>query len=356
LARTWKLILVDQETVSKHFELLKGRKPLPLQHHESYPPKYYYDPTARLTYHVTESAQAILCEQTHPFTQLVDISPLRRLTFLDLIAEHQHPGTQTLPKEFSRWRFTRLESPHITNTPKQETSFHLTHTPEIEYQSALLPTEEESHSDSDTDTDSDTDNMAWDKEVKLNPPLEFSGSADKACDFLRQVELYLTCKKGQFKDDKACITWTLSFIRGGPGGVWAGEYIDKITGGATSPSWSEFKQEFKDYFFPKNKAQDAWNKLKRLVQGRSLAQDYITSFNAIVAMTDYPAINQIKAFKDGLLPSLKHTIMVTRDVLPTTLKAWQDLAIRLDQNKRTDEYKASLRQGKGRYIRKKVPG
>jgi len=94
-----------------------------------------------------------------------------------------------------------------------EVLLHLTHTPEIEYQSALLPVELEDPSDpSSSDSDSDTDNMAGDKETKMNPPPEFSGSAEKARNFLRQVELYLTCKKDQFKDDTACIAWTLSFI------------------------------------------------------------------------------------------------------------------------------------------------
>jgi len=54
--------------------------------------------------------------------------------------------------------------------------------------------------------------MAGDKETKMNPPPEFSGSAEKARDFLRQVDLYITCKKDQFKDDTARIAWTLSFI------------------------------------------------------------------------------------------------------------------------------------------------
>jgi len=67
-------------------------------------------------------------------------------------------------------------------------------------------------------------------------------------------------------------------------------------------------------------------------------------------MMDYPEVALIEAFKDGLMPSLKQMIMVTRDTLPTTLKEWQDLAVRLDQNKRTNEYEISLKQGKGRYL------
>jgi len=43
-------------------------------------------------------------------------------------------------------------------------------------------------------------------------------------------------------------------------------------------------------------------------------------------------------------------IMITRDTLPTTLKEWQDLAVRLDQNRRTNEYEMLLKQGKGRYL------
>jgi len=173
LARTWKLILVDQENCFKTLRLLKGRKPLPLQHHESYPPKYYYDPTARLTYHVTESAQAILCEQTHPFTQLVDISPLRRLTFLDLIAEHQHPGTQTLPKEFSRWRFTRLES-HTSPIPPNKKLLSTSLTLQKSNINRPFYLLKKNHIQIQTQIPIQI-LITWlgTKKVKLNPPLEF---------------------------------------------------------------------------------------------------------------------------------------------------------------------------------------
>jgi len=50
-------------------------------------------------------------------------------------------------------------------------------------------------------------------------------------------------------------------------------------------------------------------------------------------MMDYPEVALIEAFKDGMVPSLKQMIMVTRDTLPTTLKTWQDWPVRLDQNR-----------------------
>jgi len=196
--------------------------------------------------------------------------------------------------------------------------------------------------------------MAGDKETKMNPPLEFSRSAEKACDFLWQVDLYITCKKDQFKDDTACIVWTLSFIQGGPGGVWAGNYIDVLTTALTTtttpPTWAEFRTDFINKFYPKNESQEVCNKLKRLLQGRSLAQDYVTGFNTLAAMLDYPKISLIEVFKDGLTPSLKQMIMVTRDTLPTMLEKWQDLAVHLDQNRKTNEYETSLKQGRGRYL------
>jgi len=67
-------------------------------------------------------------------------------------------------------------------------------------------------------------------------------------------------------------------------------------------------------------------------------------------MTEYPEVALVEAFKDGMLPSLKQMIMVTRDTLPTTLQEWQDLAVRLDQNRRTNDYETSLKQGRGRYL------
>jgi len=214
-------------------------------------------------------------KKTHPFTKLVEVTPLRRVAYLDPVLEHLKPEEHTPPREHARWRFTRLESPQVatTSTPKPEVSLRLTHTPELEYQSALLPAEPEEPTDpSSSDSDSDTDDMAGDKEAKMNTPPEFSRSAEKARDFLWQVDLYLTCKKDQFKNDTSRITWALSFMRGGPGGVWAGNYIDALTNAtATSspPSWTQFRAEFIDKFFPKNEKQEARNKLKHLLQGEA---------------------------------------------------------------------------------------
>jgi len=67
-------------------------------------------------------------------------------------------------------------------------------------------------------------------------------------------------------------------------------------------------------------------------------------------MTNYPEVALIEAFKDGMLPSLKQMIMVTRDTLPATLKEcriWQYAWI---QNRRTNDYEISMKQGKGRYL------
>jgi len=357
-----KQILIDQEAVTKQTEAIKSYTPLPLQHHETYPSGYHYDSITHYTYHITPSSQAILCQDIHLFTKLIDV-PLRLLDYLDPVTEHQQQGLSTPPHKLARWRFTNLESPQVatSSTPKVETPLRLTHTPEVEYQSALLSVELEeptdpSSSDSDSDSDSDNDSMAGDKENKMNPPPEFSGSTEKARDFLWQVDLYITCKKDQFKDNTARIVWTLSFIRGGPGGVWAGEYIDQLTAAldpnstTTPPTWKQFRTNFTTKFFPKNETQEVRNKLKCLLQRRSSAQDYVTGFNTLAAMTDYPEVALIEAFKDGMVPSLKQMIMVTRDTLPIMLEKWQDLAVCLDQNKRTNKYEISLKQGRGRYL------
>src|SRR5882724_8954636 len=207
-----KQLLINQEAVAKQTEAIKGYTPLPLQHHETYPSGYYYDSVTRYTYHVTPSSQAILCQDTHPFTKLIDV-PLRLMEYLDPVEEYQQPELSMPPHEITRWRFTRLQSPQVatSSTPKAEISLSLTRTPEIEYQSVLLTAEPEEPTDpssSNSDSDSDTDSMAGDKETKMNPPPEFSGSAEKARDFLWQADLYITCKKDQFKDDTTCIVWT----------------------------------------------------------------------------------------------------------------------------------------------------
>jgi len=51
LASKLKLNLLDQETVTKQIQALQGQTPLALQHHESYPLGYRYDPITQYTYH-----------------------------------------------------------------------------------------------------------------------------------------------------------------------------------------------------------------------------------------------------------------------------------------------------------------
>ena len=97
LASEWRLSVLDQQTVTEQIKVLQGQTALVLQHHESYPSGYHYNPITGYTYHVTESSQAILCEATHLFTKLVDVTPLRQLEYLDPIAQHQHPETTTPP-------------------------------------------------------------------------------------------------------------------------------------------------------------------------------------------------------------------------------------------------------------------
>jgi len=89
--------------------------------------------------------------------------------------------------------------------------------------------------------------MAGDKETKMNPPPEFSGSAEKARDFLRQVDLYITCKKDQFKDDTARIGVDFVFHMRRTWRSLAGEYmthsltaLDPLS--TTTPqTWAQFR-------------------------------------------------------------------------------------------------------------------
>src|SRR5882724_6295015 len=110
-----KQILIDQEAITKQTKAIKSYTLLPLQHHETYPSGYYYDSITHYTYHVTPSSQAILCQDTHPFTRLVDV-PLRPMDYLDPVTEHQQPGLNTPPHELARWRFTRLVSPQVATS------------------------------------------------------------------------------------------------------------------------------------------------------------------------------------------------------------------------------------------------
>jgi len=153
MANKGKQILINQEAVAKQTKAIKVI------------PHYPYSITKHIrldiitisitcyTYHITPSSQAILCQDIHPFTKLVDV-PLWPTDYLDPVMEYQQLELSTPPCRTNSLAFHQLSIPQVatSSTSKAEIPLRLTHTPEIEYQSTLLTTEPEEPTDPSSST------------------------------------------------------------------------------------------------------------------------------------------------------------------------------------------------------------
>jgi len=104
------------------------------------------------------------------------------------------------------------------------------------------------------------------------------------------------------------------------------------------PQHGRFQSQLHQKFFPKNESQEVCNKLKCLLQGRSLTQDYVTRFNALTAMMEYPEISLSKCSRTGWHLSLNKWLWSLETLSPPCCRM-AGTAVHLDQNRRTTSSK-----------------
>ncbi|KAF2281651.1 hypothetical protein GH714_044026 [Hevea brasiliensis] len=83
---------------------------------------------------------------------------------------------------------------------------------------------------------------------------------------------------------------------------WRRRLMDVEKGTCKISTWDEFKKELKKQFYPENAATEARARLRRLTQ-KGTIKDYVKDFTEVLLeIPDYPDLEALFAFKDGLQP------------------------------------------------------
>ena len=166
------------------------------------------------------------------------------------------------------------------------------------------------------------------KGIKVATPEPFDGSPEKTEDFINQLLIYCNGRREEMADDGDRITFALSWMRGGTAGPWAKQKVKELS--EEGQTWDSFMDEVRESFGDSNPSATARHKIDQLRQGSMTAEELVVKFNALKADTGFNDAALVDKFERTLNSGLVDTIYKL-PAMPTTLKGWQDWAIRLDR-------------------------
>jgi len=163
--------------------------------------------------------------------------------------------------------------------------------------------------------------------------------------------LYLHLAPEQFSCDEEKIFWTLAFFKDRCTARWSENLFRQETDTSIFPiqSWADFKQQFRNQFFPVNAEADTINALEgsTYYQGNRTVDDYLDSFLTLVSDAGYtdPWTLVVK-FHQGLRMNIQSQIATMPFGRPadTDPEVWYAAARRIDQAWLTNEAFQSMLQ------------
>ncbi|EIN03332.1 hypothetical protein PUNSTDRAFT_139652 [Punctularia strigosozonata HHB-11173 SS5] len=179
--------------------------------------------------------------------------------------------------------------------------------------------------------------------IKFRRPDSFDGTRSTAQTFLRSVNDYLD--HNRCVDPIQRIQFLLSYCHGGTAGTWA-DNISKILRdlqtGVREPeeapdylaSWAHFERHFRAAFEDPNPAATAFNKLRTLHMGSSVAEDFIRQFENLAEEAGVDRdVSLLATFKQAI-PSHFRIALESTPLGPDTLPEWKAAVACMDRRLR----------------------
>jgi hypothetical protein len=184
--------------------------------------------------------------------------------------------------------------------------------------------------------------------IKYNPPTVFDGSFKDYKRFTRELLIFLSGYN--VTDDRAKITTTLSFMRGGYADDFVQETINLAT--ATDPAnpdfgtWDDFIIRLNARFQDKNFTQTAREKLEHFQQGKMLIDTYITQLESLFSDAGIPIIphstdpatiarnapveaEKIRILEKSVGSNILETIYSSDSPIPVTYETYKNKVLQL---------------------------
>lgn len=179
--------------------------------------------------------------------------------------------------------------------------------------------------------------------IKFRRPDAFDGTRSVARTFLRSVNDYLDHSRCHVPIER--IQFLLSYCHEGTAGTWAdniSRVIRELQSGEREPeevpdyltAWAKFEKHFKSAFEDPDPAATAFNKLRTLHMGSSIAEDFIRQFENYADEAGVSKdISLLATFKQAI-PLHFRVALESTPLGPDTLVEWKAAVIRMDRRLR----------------------
>jgi hypothetical protein len=180
--------------------------------------------------------------------------------------------------------------------------------------------------------------------TKAKEPEVYAGEPDKAIAFIQEIAFYFRSVKE--KELLQMVMVTLSYVKGGTNNIattWANSQRQLIMNqeeGAKDEegrdlvgpyaTYKQFSKAFLDHFQWGDVQGDSIEILRTLVMGTKTCEEFTTIFRTHEVRSKLGEVALMEEYKRGLNQSLRAKVF-NLEVMPTTLKGWQDKATLLDR-------------------------
>ena len=151
--------------------------------------------------------------------------------------------------------------------------------------------------------------------------------------FVNTCYLYARARLGGM-ENKEKISRVLSYVQGGIAETWKNNILDEIEKGTSEVEMMEelfkkIREEFGEFDKESRKA----DKLRLLVQGPRICNEYVQEFKRAARGSGYEGRALIDEFKRGLNRMIKRKLAEVESP-SSTITEWQERAVKLDRNTR----------------------
>src|SRR5271168_1721763 len=172
------------------------------------------------------------------------------------------------------------------------------------------------------------------KELRINPPTDFTGNRDDLENFIQDCTLYLTLNRAVYETDEKKIVFMLLYMSEGTAHAWKEAFIRDVINSQANDfgSLKQFTNNLKKASEALDSEGDARAKLRQLKQGKDSVDDYVAQFRILAGkakMTDNKALTEY--FMEGINTGILQKIFA-QDKLPAIITEWYKQASKHDSH------------------------
>jgi hypothetical protein len=170
-------------------------------------------------------------------------------------------------------------------------------------------------------------------------PSVFSGKREEYHGFRRQLGLYLTENRQDFKTDESMVIFTLSYMKEGSAARWADMFVDRALEDDNWGTYPDFLNRIAKDFGDKEEPRKALEQMNRLNQGKGMASEYFQKLEQL-ALTTGININRtphiLLQMERGLNGALVDQLYFSRAV-PSNYRDYKQCIVDVDDMRKRQE-------------------